>query len=395
MSPFIQKNLITSPISKKCFVCVVIPARDESEFLQKTLESFTNQIDLCDAALDADIFEIILLLNNCRDNSADVARAFQKEHKNINLHIREIELPLSDSNSGFVRRILMNEAFQRLTKNRENGGIIITTDGDTRVADDWIAANIYEIKTGADAVGGRILFSETELAAMNPAARRFHLIDEKYQLLVAELEAILDFQTHDAAPRHHQHFNGSFAATTEIYEKAGGVPEVSSMEDVAFFRALMRIDAKVRHSPLVKVFTSARNSGRTEAGLSTQINDWKILAEQGKDFFVESAEAVEKRLKNQNNLRRVQLAFQKNNAPNEVEIEKLAKDFCISFKDLFDEIKRPQIFGSLLENVLQMQSENKIWNDKYPFVPVNDAVGKLEKLLKKLRSNGKVKSVSI
>lgn len=390
--PVNQENSITAPILRDCFISIVIPVRDEADYLQKTLESFSNQTHLNNLPLNTDIFELIILLDNCRDNSEEIARLFKKKNDKFNLHIGKIETSAESSNSGFVRRLLMEEAFLRLKQNRKNGGIIMTTDGDTQVADDWIAANLYEINQGADAVGGRILFSETELAAMNPAVRRFHLLDEQYRLLIAELESLIDFLPHDAVPRHHQHFNGSFAVTTEIYEKAGGVPDVRCLEDVAFFQSLMRIDAKFRHSPIVRVYTSARGDGRTEAGLSTQINNWKILAEKGEDFLVESAEAVEKRLKAQNRLRQM---WQTRTLPKKQEIEHLATEFCVSPKFLIKEIKKPQTFGFLLENLQKIQFKNKIRNKQNNLESVAVVVGKLRNKVEQLRSNAKSKAAFI
>ena len=89
-----------------------------------------------------------------------------------------------------------------------------TTDGDTLVAPNWIAAITKEIEKGAEAVGGRIFINPAELKNMNVKARSFHLRDTGYRLLAAELESRLDHLPHDSCPRHHQHFNGSFAVTT-------------------------------------------------------------------------------------------------------------------------------------------------------------------------------------
>lgn len=386
--------MIAAPVLKDTSVSVVIPVRDEADFLQNSLRSFLGQTTLDGLPLDNKIFEIIVLLNNCLDDSANIARTFQKNNSKLNLHIREIKIPKKNSNGGFVRRLLMDEAYRRLTSNGKTGGIIFTTDGDTEVSEDWIAANLYEIKRGSDAVGGRILFSKNELNAMNSAARNFHLIDEEYRLLAAELESIRDFQPHDASPRHHQHFNGSFAVTTEIYKKAGGVPDVRCLEDVAFFQSLMRIDAKFRHSSIVKVYTSARTNGRTEAGLSTQINDWKNIAEQGEKFFVESAESIEERLKNQNNLRQIWQKLQ-TNKPNLDEIKNLASDFCVSFDYLSKVLNKPQTFGILLENICREQEKQNIRNNKFSPEPVAEAVRKLKIILEKSRCGQKRKTAGI
>ncbi len=374
---------ISKKILPDCFVSIVIPVRNEAQHLRRTLESFSGQVDSSKRNFRDDYFEIIVLTNNCSDDSFQIARQFQTENKSLNLHIADIKTSKENANSGFIRRLLLEEAYKRLTSNKRKGGVILTTDGDTQVADDWIAKNILEIENGADAVGGRILFDDEELAKMNPAARNFHLTDEKYRLLAAELEARLDYLPSDAFPRHHQHFNGSFAVTTDAYRKAGGIPEVRFLEDVAFYQSLMRIDAKFRHSPLVKVYTSARETGRTEAGLSTQITDWIHLSKNGEDFLVESADALEKRFTAHAKLRSVWKNIQNGFEPKNFEITVLADLFDITFYNLQTELSKPQTFGLLLENVYQIQNKIGESNDRNKLVPVQTAVKELKaKLIK-------------
>ena len=243
------------PILKTVQTSIVIPVRDEAENVEKTLSSLTRQIDFQDSGIKFESFEILVLANNCADNSVKIIEKFQRENPPLNLYFVEIELPPESANIGFVRRVLMNAAFARLKQNQFGAGVIMTTDSDTIVADDWIAANLFEIGNGADAVGGRIIISDAELEKMDALCRETHLKDEEYRLLLAEIESLIDDLPFDDAPRHHQHFNGSFAVTTEIYEKAGGVPEVKFLEDIAFFERLQKIDARVRHSPKVKVYT--------------------------------------------------------------------------------------------------------------------------------------------
>lgn len=373
-------------IARKCFVSVTIPARNEAAHLEKSLASFARQVDLRGGKLDPNIFELLVLTNNCSDNSFEIARKFQNENKFLNLHIADISTAKENANSGFIRRFLMRKACERLISNERKGGIILTTDGDTQVAENWVAANIFEIENGADAVGGRILFTDAELAKMNPSARRFHLIDEKYRLLSAELESILDQLPHDSFPRHHQHFNGSFAVTTDAYRKAGGVPDVRFLEDAAFYQSLLRVDAKFRHSPLVKVYTSARETGRTEAGLSTQISDWINIGARGEDFRVESADALEQRFTNHGKLRLIRNKMQTRLMPENSEITKLAEFFGLSFADLCEELSKPQTFGLLLENLYHLKNEKNDSANNRPLVPVEQAVFDLEEKLKNYRT---------
>ncbi|MCY7345731.1 MAG: glycosyltransferase family 2 protein [Pyrinomonadaceae bacterium] len=382
----VSDSLIDAPISPECLVSIVIPVRDEAENLAVALDAFVVQVDLQNRPLDSNIFEIIVLANNCRDNSAQTARDWQKRNSPINLHVAEIALPLKLANIGFFRRLLMNEAFRRLQSNNFQGGIIATTDGDTRVAPDWISQNMSEIENGADAVGGRILMEAAELEKMDERARYFHLRDEEYHLLAAEYECYLDEIIHDVFPRHHQHFNGSFAVKTGVFKRAGGIPEVEFLEDIAFYNALLRIDAKFRHSPSVKVFTSSRHLGRSAVGLSFQLNEWKKLGETGADFLVEAANALEKKFLARKKLRGLWFAAKSNDFPNPAAVSALAETLCVPSKFVSDEISKPQTFGNLLEKIYERQQQNRRWHQQNPPVAVEAAIAGLKFKLENSRS---------
>lgn len=381
----VLKKLIQSSILPACLVSVVIPVRDEAGYLSKSLDALANQVDLQNRPLNADIYEVIVLANNCVDDSAQTARDWRTRHPRVKLHVAEISLPPKRSNVGFVRRTLMNEAFRRLTANRF-GGIIATTDGDTRVAPDWIARTIEEIKRGADAVGGRILIEAAEMTRMDERARRFHLLDEKYRLLVAEYECHLDQLVHDVRPRHHQHFNGSFAVTTEAFARAGGIPDVPFLEDIAFYHALLRIDAKVRHSPSVKVFTSSRHLGRSRIGLSFQLNEWKKMGEKGAPLTVEPARAIRGKVTARKVLRELWLAANSGVYPKPKTTAALAERLCVPRRFVFKELQKPQTFGSLLEKIYRLQHQSRRWHRRHPLIAVEAAILDLENKLACLRA---------
>lgn len=380
---FIESHepLVLQEMKPDCFVCVVVPVRNEAENIRHALAALTNQVDLNNRPLNPNSFEVIILANNCDDDSAAITKSWQKKHPALNFHLYEAKLPAKKSNVGYVRRWLMNEAYLRLRGNKFGGGVIMTTDGDTCAAPNWIAANLKEIETGADAVGGRILINPADLRRMNEKARRFHLLDTGYRLLAAEIEARLDFVAHDPLPRHHQHFNGSFAVTTEAFQRAGGVPSVRFLEDVAFFQSLLRIDARVRHSPLARVQTSSRSAGRTELGLSTQIIEWTLMGENGDSYYVESAAAIAERI----NLRRRLREIWRNSPRNDQPLNRIADDLLISEDFLKNELSIKQTFGSLLEKVQHAQRKNGEWAKKHPLVCVSRAIGDLRQLNALLR----------
>ena len=386
---FSSLTLIKNPILPHCRVCIVIPVRDEGENLAKTLDSLARQVDLSGCRLAPQSFEIIILANNCRDNSAEIAYQWQKQNIICCLHVAEIILPDENANVGFARRLLMNEAYRRLKTNKFHGGIMMTTDGDSQAAPDWIAATTAEIENGADAVGGRIEIHPAELKRLDEHTRSFYLLDEKYRLLAAEFESRLDSLEHDAHPRHHQHFNGSFAVTTDAYEKAGGIPDVKYLEDVAFYNALLRVDAKVRHSPKMRVYTSARNAGRTELGLSTQLNEWQIMGQNKDVYFVESAESLEKKYTARRNLRLFRQKLQAKKLPNCAEISAIAETLCVSAEWLFEEMKNCRTCGILFESIAHEQAATGEWKAQNPLLAVESVISVLESKLKKLRGQTK------
>lgn len=369
------------PILPECKISIAVPVRDEAGNVEKTLEAFAGQVDLNGQRLDPKKFEILVLANNCTDDSIKIIENFQRKNPSLNIYSAEISLPEENANIGFARRLVMEAAHKRLCRNGF-GGVIMTTDGDTTAAADWIAANLREIAAGADAVGGRIIISASELAKMDDLCREIHLKDEEYRLLTAEIEALIDDLPFDHAPRHHQHFNGSFAVTTEIYEKAGGIPDVKFLEDCAFFDRLQRIDARVRHSPNVRVYTSARSSGRSEVGLSFQINQWKNLCEAGENFHVEAAQAIVERFAERRDLRKIWREFTDDKIVDAQKIEYLSTRIFVDAAFIFSELAEKRTFGAFYENVTRRQNNGERAR-KFPPVPLDDALGELKAEIKK------------
>ncbi len=281
--------LLHSTPHPKCRATVILPARDEEHSLAGTLDALAAQVGENGQPLAPEQYEIVLLLNNCEDHSAAVARRWQREHPHIAFHIAERVLAPHEAHVGTARRWLMDTAWCRLAGQSGPVTAILSTDADTRVAPDWIYANLRAVADGADAVGGMICLPEEEIAALPTGARQAYRQDRRFERLVAELEDLLDPQSGDPWPRHLQHFGASLACTPQVYARAGGLPVRKTLEDVAFVDALRRIDARLRHEPSVVVHTSARLQGRVEVGLSAQLGLWQQQWESGTAHTVPSA----------------------------------------------------------------------------------------------------------
>ena len=266
---------------------VIVPAKDEAALLPRCLAALAGQRAADGSALDPRGFEVIVLANNCRDDTAAVARRFAAAQRQAAhgpgcaVHVAEATLPPEVAHIGQARRLLMDQACQRLhaARRRAGGaadasarGVVLSTDGDSFVAADWIDRTLAEIDAGADAVGGRILAEAAPSG--DRAVQRWQRLDAIHRLLCIRLACLIDPDPADPWPRHHQHFGASLAVAVDAYEQVGGLPAVRFLEDEALHERLVRAGLRVRHSPRVRAYTSCRHDGRVEVGLSWQLRTW-------------------------------------------------------------------------------------------------------------------------
>ena len=274
--------------------CVVVPVRNEAVSIGEAIDALAQQ-----EGVDQSEFEVLVLANNCDDDSASIARDAGRRHPNLRLDVVECVFPPEQANIGHVRRTLMDEAERRL----RSDGVIATTDGDTVVDPRWLAATLREIDAGAEMVGGRIIARWPADGSIDAATRRCHLNDTAYRFLMAEVEDLIDPDPADRWPRHFQHFGASLAITARAYCAVGGLPHVDCLEDMALYDELRRIDARLRHSLAVRVSSAARPGGRVRMGFSTQLAEWRDLKRAGGIRYVESAGFLIEQYEQSRNLR--------------------------------------------------------------------------------------------
>jgi glycosyltransferase involved in cell wall biosynthesis len=374
------QSLVPTPMSKTCEMSVIVPVRDEATTLNITLNALAYQLELDGCMLSRDRYEIILLANNCSDLSARIARQYAKDQPNLNLHIVEKDLPPDEAHIGRVRQLLMDEAYHRFRKQGLKRGVIASTDGDSRVSPTWIAAILHEMDQGADAVGGRIVLDPSGLSCLSPQAKACHLREVGYRSLIAELESHLDPDPHDPLPRHYQNYGASLAVTAEIYAQAGGMPLVRTPEDVALYQALLRVNARFRHSPKVQVVTSARQTGRTSMGLANQLSVWTAMGED-QLFMVESLGAIVTRFSARRQLRGLWQRVLSGYKPSMVSIIAIANALNISTRWLYNEISQPQAFGLLFERIEARQRLEGHWAKLWELIDIRQAILDLRQYL--------------
>ena len=288
--------------SASLLMCVVVPVRNEALALACTLASIAAQRTLQGAPFDMALMEVLVLANNCTDDSARIARAFAKANPAVRVHVDEVQLPHAQAHIGHVRRLLMEAACQRLEL-AGTQGFVVSTDGDTVVEPHWLAAMLQEFEAGADVVGGRILLDSR--ASLDGVTLRHQRCDAAYRLARSRLEDLLDPDPADPWPRHHQHFCASLALRSQAYRQVGGIPDVRFLEDVALVDACRLADLRVRHSPLVRVRTSPRREGRVEVGLSWQLRQWGERNGAAAPMWVEDPDVLVARVMRRRALREV------------------------------------------------------------------------------------------
>ena len=383
--PAQEESLLAVAPCAELTVSVIIPAKDEAASLPATLAALAAQTDLDGRPLPPRSYEVIVLANNCRDATARVARQLALAYPRLVLHVAERTLPPAEAHVGRARRLLMDEAARRLRAVGRPHGIIASTDADTRVAPDWLAATAAAVAAGADAVGGRIL-TDAPPAPRCPA-RRCQLRDAAYNLLAARLEHRLDPAPADPWPRHHQHFGASLALTAAAYAQVGGLPVVPYLEDEALYQALYRHDLRVRHSPAVRVLTSGRHEGRVAVGLSAQLREWAALGQReplvagGPELAaIWRARHQLRQLWQQANLGR-RLPLTAVPAAPTSSAKQVAALLGIEGAGLTQQLLRPTTFGLLWEWALTEQAAARQWAGRWPAVPLSQALAELRALV--------------
>ncbi len=238
---------------------VAIPAKDEAALLGGCLAALA-------ASRDARVDGVVVCLNNCNDGSAGILSRVAPDLP-FALHVLDVVLPPDQACAGVARRLAMDRAAVLAGLD----GVVLTTDADGRVAQDWLAVNLAALRGGADAVAGRAEI-DPEGAALIPP--HLHAIDARecaYAALLDEIAALVDPDPYDPWPRHDEHSGASIAVTVEAYRRTGGMPPVRLGEDRAFFDALRRVDARIRHDPAARVVVSARIEGRAAGGMADTI----------------------------------------------------------------------------------------------------------------------------
>jgi cellulose synthase/poly-beta-1,6-N-acetylglucosamine synthase-like glycosyltransferase len=242
---------------------VAVPARDEAERIGACLSALCDQRGLDGSPLPAGSVKVVVVANNCRDGTADAARAVGGP-----VEVLEANLPRASANAGGARRAAM-EAAASLAQTPQ--ALICTTDADSRPRADWIAQLWQGLDGGAEAVAGAVDFDPSEASPLRFSDIRRQ--ESLYSALQAEIIARVDPEAHNPWPNHIWAWGANLAVTADAYRRVGGLPPRPLAEDRAFVEELRRFDVPVRHCLDARVWTSVRREGRAAGGLASLVAD--------------------------------------------------------------------------------------------------------------------------
>lgn len=254
-----------------------VPACNEAAWIERCLLALGRQQS---SSLD----RIVVLVNNSSDATASLARAVQPA-LTCPIDVIEHTFAPEQQSAGFARRFAMQRAADWIPSH----GVLLCTDADSQVAPDWLSNNLFHVRQGAGAVAGRAIIDPDDAAAIPASLHEDDARECAYSALLNEIDSVLDPDPADPWPRHSENSGASICVTAAEYHRADGIPAHPVGEDRAFFQALRRIDANIRHAMDVTVTVSGRMHGRATGGMADTIRRRMIAPDPFLDDALEPA----------------------------------------------------------------------------------------------------------
>lgn len=257
-----------SPPHPALEVSVVVPARNEEDLVGSCLRALALQ-----QKISPEEYEVLLVLDRCTDATRERALEVTEEFPELRLQL----LYGPGEGSGHARRVGMEAACERLLGLGRPHALISSTDADTLVAPDWLAAQLEAASRGARAIGGRIELADDGFLpekVLSWHAERGRLRHQK----------LLSDPGNSGRTEHWQFSGASLALTAAIYREIGGLEPRASLEDEHLEQVLCRQNIPIERLLSVRVTTSARLSGRAKRGLAHDLT----LASRARELSAES-----------------------------------------------------------------------------------------------------------
>lgn len=257
-------------------VAITIPARDEADRIVTCLDAAARSLNRHGG--------IVVAVNGSRDDTFARAQAWFDATGACGVLLDD-PAPPRGGNVGHARRQAVGACAARLSAD----GAVMTTDADSRVAPDWVVANLVELRQ-ADLICGTVLPDAGEYARLPGRIAERGAIEGEYVALTMAVQQLLDPVAHDPEPAHLNAAGASLAFPLALYRDVGGIPDQPTAEDRAFAARAEARGWRVRHSALARVTTSCRMDGRAPGGMAGMLSARVTEADPLVDEALEPAE---------------------------------------------------------------------------------------------------------
>ncbi len=239
-------------------VAVAVPLRGECQLLPQLVAALSAQKPGGWSGI-----RVHLLFDGIEDSDMPIVQGLAASHDEsapVSFTTHVIERG-AQPNAGRARRQAV--AYALADRRRPGPDIVLTTDGDTVPAPDWVSRAVRALGE-VDVVAGHI---ERDRTSVSPARDAL----EAYLEALHTMRRTVDPIVYDPPPSHPWAGGANLGLHTEVYSRLGGFPAIACGEDKALVDEARLRGLKVRHARDVRVVTSSRLAGRIEGGLASAL----------------------------------------------------------------------------------------------------------------------------
>jgi hypothetical protein len=231
---------------------VVLPVHNEEDLLADALDAIDHAFSqITDTGTEC---RTVVVLDSCGDASATIARRWARVLGRRGGRHQAMVKRSRAAGVGEARRAGAS-ALLRTWARTDPGNIwLATTDADSRVPGEWLAAQLAAHESGADLWAGRVEVDEWSQYGRSTALRWQASYDR------------------EEAPVH----GASLGFNAQMYLTVGGFSAVTTGEDRALFRAIIEKGGSLVEDSEVRVITSGRRVARAPKGFAAALTAFDV-----------------------------------------------------------------------------------------------------------------------
>lgn len=267
---------------------VAIPAKNEAERINDALHALDAA-----AAHAAREVRVLVLANNCSDDTAKLAGSFVARHR-LHIEVRNQVLPQRLAHAGGARRSAVDTAMTLFDVSGRD--LLLSTDADARLKPDTFWQMERAFDRGADLVLAKFETVHDALDPVSDAALQWDRLRVRWRSRVRQLVETLRLRRIPSPPLHDDYGAAGIAARVCAYHGLGGFQSVPFNEDKNFVSAADRAHYNVNRQSGAVIEVLARANGRAAGGMAAELRNCAVAAAGGVTCMVERHELTARRL---------------------------------------------------------------------------------------------------